>query len=167
MRKFLNLAIVLLLIFIVTIVTVYNTHPIVFKWLTGTARIIGKPVSAVVYTDGHINNEIQVYKDSCQMSADYLLRLKEFDKYGMLQFIHIDLNDKWVGRPVCSAIDCYDSIEGILFQGQTGSLFVDFKDNMKGYAFDSKLAFRANVIEFNLPPHVLKFNSVRIKLYKQ
>jgi hypothetical protein len=174
MRKFLILSIGLFLIFAVTMVIVYNTHPIVLKWLSGTARIIGKPINATVYTDGHPNNDIKVYQ--CEYNWDgkktkhdnyYLLSLKEFDPSWRLNFINVDTNVKKVGTSICTANSCYDFVEGVLFQDQTGSLFVDFKDNLKGLDFDPNLAFHGNEIKFNIPPHMLRFDSIRIELNKK
>lgn len=134
-----GLVLVCIIAIVVLIRQIYLTHPIVLKWLTGTARIIGKPINAIVYTDGQPNNDIKIYK--CEYKWDnkktrdsnyFLLSLKEFDKDGMLSFIHVDTNEKWVGRPVGTAIDCYDFVGGNLFQDETGSNFVDFKDDMKG-----------------------------------
>ncbi|GAC1311783.1 MAG: hypothetical protein NVSMB24_31990 [Mucilaginibacter sp.] len=140
-------------------------HPIMFKWLFGSARVIGKPIGAIVYTDGHINNNIKVYRNG-EKDNDYLISLKEFDKPGMLKFINLDLAEKWIGRPVGTNKDCYDVINGILFQSDAGARFVDFKDDMKGYSFEPHLAFTSREIKFNIPPNQLKFDSIRIELTK-
>jgi len=158
----------LLVIFAVIAGSVYLNHPIISKWIFGSARIIGKPINANVYTDGHINNDIKVYHYQKYWDGEntncYLLSLKEFDKIGMLKFINVDLKDKWIGRPVGTTKDDYDSINRNLFQSEVGSHFADFKDDMKGYDFDPKLTFNDTEIKFNIPPNQLKFNSIRIEL---
>src|SRR5450432_2347081 len=81
-----------------------HNHPIFLKYLIGEASSLGSPISAKVYTDGRFNSDIKVYKDS-KYKNDYLLSLKEFDTDGMLQYVNIDLDNKWVGRPVGSDYD--------------------------------------------------------------
>jgi hypothetical protein len=36
-------------------------HPIILKWLSGTAKQIGRPVSATVFTNGRGNHDIKVF----------------------------------------------------------------------------------------------------------
>ena len=59
-----------------------RNHPIILKWVTGNARCIGKPVNAIVYTNGQINNNIKVYKINTYWEGGenihYLLNLPEF-----------------------------------------------------------------------------------------
>jgi hypothetical protein len=159
---------VLFFLLIISAIAIYPTHPIILKWLTGEAKIIGKPINATVYTDGHINRDIIVYREkTCwggQKTNSYILKLKQFDKYGMLKFINIYLTDKWIGRPVGTSISDYDTIDGYLFQSETGSICSDFRDDMKGFNFDPHLQFTDIEIKFNVPLLYLKFNSVRIEL---
>ncbi|HZX58812.1 MAG TPA: hypothetical protein VFE54_08805 [Mucilaginibacter sp.] len=145
---------------IVIIGIVGHNHPIFLKYLIGEASSLGKPIPAKVYTDGHLNNGITVYNDS-KYKNDYLLSLKEFDTDGMLHYINIDLDNKWVGRPVSSD---YDTINGKLYQSEVGSHFIDFKNDVKGFDFDPKLNFDNRTIRLNVPPHWLKFDSIRIEL---
>lgn len=163
-----KIAVGLIILFAIAVSIINTNHPIVLKWLSGTARIIGKPVKATVYTDGTINNGIKVYSVDTYLDSKkthyYLLSLKEHDKDGMLKYINIDLKENWVGRPVGANDDCYDVINGYLFQGETGGLFVDFKNDMKGFNFDPCLTYKRKQIKFNVPPNWLKFGSVTIDL---
>jgi hypothetical protein len=138
------------------------------KWADGTARIIGKPINATVYTNGQINNGIKVYRVDKywdgERTNDYLLSLTEFDAEGKLKFINIDLKEKWIGRPGCTDTDCYKSIHGYLFQSETGGRFVPFDDDMKGYNFNPQLSFTDRQIRFNIPSNQLRFDSIRIEL---
>lgn len=145
---------------------IYSNHPILLKWLLGEANIIGKPLHATVYTDNHVTKNINVYtvRYPGEKRNDYLLSLKEADTDGMLKFILIEPNDQWVGRSVSSAKDSYDSIASILFQDDVGAHFVNFRDDMKGFAFDPQLTFTDGEIKFNMPPQMLKYNSVKIEL---
>lgn len=164
MLKALIIFCILVVAAIVAIGVIQHNHPIFLKYLANEASSLGHPISARVYTNGRLNNGIKVYKDS-HYKNDYLLSLKEYDKIGMLQYINIDLNDKWIGRPVGSNKNCYDTINGKLYQDEVGAHFIDFKDDMKGFNFDPKLKFNNTSIKFNLPPHWLKFDSIRIELH--
>ena len=170
-KKFLKILIVTVLIFAITAVLIYKTHPIVIKWIVGTARIIGKPVNATVFTNGIINNDIKVYRNNNaywnnEKTNDYVLSLKEFDREGKLKFINVDLNKKWkwVGRPAGTSIEDYDIINGNLFQSEVGSKFSSFQDDMKGYNFNPELTSTDKEIKFKVPPNELKFDSIRIVL---
>jgi hypothetical protein len=168
MNKIFKIFAVLITIIIAVFVIIYIKHPIISGWITGTVRTMSKPVNADVYTNGQINKDIKVYHDTVYWKGEkinnYLISLKEFDKEGLLEFINIDVDGKWIGRPVGFGSDCYDFINGTLFQSEVGSHFVDFKDDMKGFNFDPKLTFTNKEIKFNVPPHELKFDSVRIEL---
>jgi len=37
-------------------------HPIILKWVTGSARYNGKPIQAKVYTNGQVNCHIKVFQ---------------------------------------------------------------------------------------------------------
>lgn len=168
MNKFFKIFAAFIAIIIVAFVMIYRQHPIVIKWILGTARIMNKPLNADVYTNGKLNKDIKVYHDTVywngEKTNDYLISLKEFDKDGMLKFINIDIGNKWVGRSVGTSSDCYDYINGRLFQSEVGSHYVDFRDDMKGFSFDPHLTFTNKIIEFNVPPGELKFDFVRISL---
>jgi hypothetical protein len=169
LKKFLKLILGLLLIFAVAIGLTSIKHPIVLKWLSGTARIIGKPVDATVYTNGKVNHEIKIfhtnkYWGSSKKANNYIISLKESDTLSKLKFFNINLNEKWVGRPVSTANDDYDLIWGNLVQSETGGQFIPFQDDIKGFDFDPQLLFNDKQIKFNVPPNTLKFDSVRVEL---
>lgn len=158
--------IVLCLGAIIAIVVIERTHPILFKWLTGNARYIGKSINATVYTDGNISNKIKVYRNN-YLPDDYLLALSEPDGDGMLKYINLNLDKKWVGRPVSTNIRNYDVINESLYQSNVGAHFTDFRDDMKGFNFDPHLHHSGDTIKFNAPPGRLKFNTVLIVLPAQ
>ena len=162
LRKILKIVSGLLILLAVAIGLTSINHPIILKWVTGSARHLGKPMSATVYTNGQVNDHIQVfYTDE---PNNYLLSLTEYDSLGMLKFLNINLNEKWIGRPAGTSKNDYDFIEGHLFQSETGRHFSPFQDDMKGFGFDPQLSFTAKEIKFNVPPGKLKFDSVRIEL---
>ncbi|MES1225808.1 MAG: hypothetical protein ABUT20_60580, partial [Bacteroidota bacterium] len=167
--KLLKIVIGLLLLYVAVIGLTSIRHPIILKWAVGSARHIGKPVQTIVYTNGKINNGIKVfhvdrYWGSNDKANNYLLSLTEYDSSGMLKFFNIDLNEKWIGRPASTAEDDYDFIADHLFQSETGGHFTPFQNDIKGFDFDPQLSFTSRQIKFNVPPNMLKFDSVRIEL---
>lgn len=162
LRKPLKIVFGLLIFFAVAVGLTSINHPIILKWVTGYAKHHGKPIPATIYTNGQRNEHIKVfYTDE---ENNYLLSLAEYDSLGMWKFINIDLNEKWIGRPVGTSKNDYDFIAGHLFQSETGGHFTPFQDDIKGFNFDPQLSFTNRQIKFNMPPNKLKFDSVRIIL---
>ncbi|MBC5994843.1 hypothetical protein [Pontibacter cellulosilyticus] len=138
------------------------SHPIILKWVTGSAKHHGKPMPATVYTNGQVNDHIKVfYSDE---PKNYLLSFAEYDSLGMIKFLNVDLNEKRIGRPVATSKNDFDIIAGHLFQSETGRHFSPLQDDIKGVDFDSHLTFSDTEIKFNMPPNKLKFDSIRIEL---
>ena len=163
LRKLLKIVFGLLILFAVAVGLTSINHPIILKWVTGSARHFGKPIPATVYTNGQVNDHIKVfYSDEAN---NYLLSLAEYDSLGMFKFFNINLNEKWIGRSVGTPKNDYDFIAGHLFLSETGEHFSPFQDEMKGVNFDAQLSFTDRQIKFNMPPNELKLDSVRIKLH--
>ena len=158
-----------LLVIIAAIILIFLNHPIILKWFEGTARHIGRPVAATVYTDGKINPGIKVfhvdkYWGSSEIANNYLLDMAELDSMGRLKYLNINLKEKWIGLPISTSKRDYDLIMGHLFQSETGGHFTPFQDDMKGLGFDPQLLVTGKEIKFNMPPNKLKLDSVRIEL---
>ena len=169
LRNLLKIIVGLLFVFAVALGMTAISHPIILKWLTGSARHIGKPIRAIVYTNGQVNNGIKVfhvdkYWGNNRRANSYLLSMAEYDSIGMLRVFNINLSEKWIGRPVATSRKDYDFITGHLFQSETGGHFSPFQDEVKGFNFDPQLSFTARQIKFNVPPSKFKFDSVRIEL---
>jgi hypothetical protein len=163
LRKLLKIVLGLLVLFAVAVGLTSINHPIILKWVTGSARHFGKPIPATVYINGQVNDRIKVfYTDEAN---NYLLSLIEYDSSGVLKFLHINLTEKWIGSPVGMSENDYDLIAGHLFLSETGEQFSPFQDDMKGLNFDPQFSSTARQIKFNMPPNKLKFDSVRIKLH--
>jgi|SRR5688572_1979225 len=163
LRKLLKIVSGLLILFAVAVGLTSINHPIIFKWVTGSARHFGKPIPATVYTNGEVNTHIKVfYTDEAN---NYLLSLTEYDSLGTLKFFNINLNEKWIGKPAGTSKKDYDFIAGHLFQSEMGGHFSPFQDDVKGFNFDPEFSFADRQIKFNMPPNKLKFDSVRIRLH--
>jgi hypothetical protein len=162
LRKILKIVFGLLILFAVAVGLTSINHPIILKWVSGNARHHGKPIPAIIYTNGQVNDQVKVfYTDEADR---YLLSLAEYDSSGMLKFINIDLKEKWIGKPVATSKNDYDLIAGHLFQSEAGSHFTPFEDDIKGFNFDPELTFTGRQVKFNMPSNKLKLDSIRIIL---
>jgi hypothetical protein len=94
---------------------------------------------------------------------NYLVSLADYDSSGMLKFININLNKKWIGRPTGTSKNDYDFIAGHLFQSETGRHFSPIQDDIKDFNFDPQLSVNGKQIKFNLRLN-MRFDSVRIEL---
>lgn len=84
LRKFLKIVVGLLLLFAIVVGLAVTSHPIILKWLTGSARHIGKPIQATVYTNGLVNHDIKVFHEdkywgNNQKANNYLFGLTEYN----------------------------------------------------------------------------------------
>jgi len=169
-RNFFKILSGLTLVIICIVGLISINHPIILKWITGSARIIGRPISATVYTNGQINNDINVFhvdKYWNGKSADYFILNPLFiSDNNKLKFFSINRKDNFVGRPSSTNIRDYDVIAGLLFQSEVGGKFTSFGNDMKGYNFDTKLTFIGRQIILNIPPIAteLKCDSMRVEL---
>ena len=162
LRKFLKIVSGLLLLLAVAVGLTAINHPIILKWVTGSAKHHGKSIPATVYANGQVNNHINIfYTDEAN---SYLVSLAEYDSSGMLNFIYIDLNKKWIGRPVATSKNDYDLIAGHLFESKTAGQFLPFQDDRKVGNFEPQLSFTDKQIKFNMPPNKSKLDSIRIRL---
>lgn len=133
-------------------------HPIILKWVTGSARHHGMAIPATVYANGHATDRIKIFYSDKE--NNYLLSLAEYDSSEMLKFINIDLNERSITRPVATSKNDYDLIAGHLFQSKSAEHFTSFQD----MNFDPQVTFTAGQVKFNMPTNKLKLDSVRIIL---
>lgn len=163
LKIILGITVVICVAVIITGIAIHRQHPVLYQWISGGALCVGKPIKVTVYTDNQPNNSINVYRDK-RFRNDYLLALSKADRFGMLKYINLNLDEKWIGRPVSTNIDNYDVVNGSLYQSYVGAHFSDFRDNMKGYNFDPDLYHSGDTIRFNVPPGQLNFRQVMILL---
>jgi hypothetical protein len=169
--KFIKISIVLVILPVVVIAIIAINHPIFLKWCSGTARVVGKPITATIYADGKVNSAIKLFhvdKYWDGTKADYyLLNFSYADTKDSKEIISLNRQDNNVGRPVSLNKQDYDMIFGALYQSEVGSKFSSFKDDMKGYNFDPHLLFTDSTITFNLPPTAdqYKYDSIKIELF--
>lgn len=170
LRKLIKFVVGLLSLLAVAIGLTSINHPIILRWLTGTARLIGKPIAATVYADDQVNTDIKVFHVDKYWNgtpADYyLIHFIYADTKETREIISINSKDNYVGRPSSTNKNDYDNVFGRLFQGEVGGKFTLFTDDIKGYGFDPQLSITDSTIKFKLPPsaNAFKFDSVRIEL---
>ena len=152
----------LLILLAVAIGLTSINHPIILKWVTGSAKHHGKPIPAAIYTNGQVNEKVKVfYSDE---PNNYIVSLAEYDRSAMFKFFNINIAEKWIGRPVATSKNNYDLIAVHLFQSETGAHFSPFQDDMNGFNFDPQLSFTNKEIKFKMPPGQIHFYSIRIIL---
>jgi hypothetical protein len=171
LRKLLKIILGLLIVITVTAGLTSIDHPIILKWFLGTARVIGKPIKATVYTNGQINYDIKIFhvqKYHEGTDANYYIVYTPYtsDSTGLKVFIINKKGYSYVGRPSGTSIRDYDFIAGVLFQSDVGELFTTFQNDMKGYDFDPKLTINNRQIKLDVSPiaEELKCDSIRIEL---
>lgn len=168
-RKFLKISLAFLLLSFVIVCLISIKHPILRKWFFGQARFIGNPISANVYTNEQKNDSVKVYLGHAKYADGksgryFLIRLPESYQSSRLQYFIIDTTRLWVARASCVAIDCYDSINGWLFESEIAWRYVDFKDDMKGFDYDPELSVKDNQMKIYMPKEFPGFDSLRIQL---
>ncbi|MFI5160759.1 MAG: hypothetical protein ACHQHN_05750 [Sphingobacteriales bacterium] len=163
MRKFLLILAGLIVVIAIACGVIYFKHPIISKWLSDTARNIGKPIDATVYVNGHINDRIKVYRDK-KFKNDYIVSFVEINEVGALfKYIDIDLEKKMVGRPGSVATEDYDVVMGSLFMSDIAEHVTDVSRG-NDFTFDPKLSFTKNEIRFKIPAPSLNLDSMKIVL---
>lgn len=163
MRKFLLILAGLIVAIVITCGVIYFQHPILSKWLSDTARDIGKPIDATVYFNGHVTDSVKIYRDK-KFKNDYIVSFAKIDDLSnMYKYIDVDLEKKVIGRPPSFAIEDYDVVVGHLFMSDIAENVTDVTRG-SGFTFQPKLAFTQTEIRFRIPTSALKLDSVKIVL---
>jgi len=143
------------ILFLVFLIIFVYRHPIILKWMTGSAKVIGSPVRASVYADGKIDKKIRVFHSDKywdNSKADYyILYILSPYSYRTKHIISLDMYERYAGVPAITDKSSFDLVFGFLLQSETGTQFSDFRDEVKGYGFDPHLDISGKTIRFNLP----------------
>lgn len=165
--KLLKLVVGLFLILAVAVGLTSIKHPIVLKWVSGSARLVGSPISATVYTDGHVNEDIKIFHVDKYWNGEpadyYILYFPQADN-SRLKVLSLNRKDNFAGGPSSTSIWSYDIIAGLLFQSEVGSKFTPLQNGIKGFNFDPQLLFTDKQVTLNIPPAAkeLKCDSLRL-----
>ena len=145
----------LTILFSVFLILFVYRHPIVLKWMTGSARVIGSPLRASVYADGKMDKKIKVFHSDTYWDgrrADcYILYILSPYTYKTKHIVSLDIHDKYAGVPAFTDKKSFDLVFGILFQSETGTQFSDFRNSVTGYGFDPHMDISGKTIRFYLP----------------
>jgi hypothetical protein len=143
------------ILFCVFLMVFVYRHPIILRWITGSARVIGWPVRASVFSDGEIDKRIKVFHSDKYWDKSngdyYILYIHSPYTYNTKHIISLDKPGKYAGVPAATDKNSFDLIFGILFQSKTGTQFSDFRDDVKGYGFDPHIDISGKIIRFRLP----------------
>lgn len=141
-------------------------HPILLRWMVGSARSVGKPLDLSLYTNGQPNQNVKVFRvESYWDGAPAHQYVLYFPSGKFRNVIIVNMDYSFVASPSCTAVDCYDIVRGRLFQSEVGAHFSDYRGE-KGYHFDPRLAVSPSGFNFILPPSQaseLGCDSVRVK----
>jgi hypothetical protein len=142
-------------LFSVLFIVVIYRHPIILKWMKGSARLVGLPMRAKVYSDDKIDHQIKVFHSDSywdgRKAEYYILYIISPYTYKTKHIIRLDIRDKNAWVPAKTDKTAFDLVFGILFQGETGTQFSDFRDEVNGYGFDPDINVSGRNIRFNLP----------------
>lgn len=166
-RKHLSIVVGLILVVSVVLGVASINHPIILKWLTGSARLVGTPINATVYLNGHMNKDIKVFHVDKYWNgepADYYILYFQHVDNSPLKILSLNRREKYAGSPSSTSIRDYDIVGGLLFQSEVGSKFTAMQDDMKGFNFDPLLLITDEQITLNIPPTAkeLKCDSIRL-----
>jgi hypothetical protein len=169
LRKLLRVVVGLLLIFAVIVGLASINHPILLKWVAGSARLVGRPIKATVYANGRVNKDIKVYQVDEYWDgepANYYILYFSYADSSRLKILRLNKQENFAGVPSSTSIRDYDIVTGLLFQGEVGSKFSRLQDDIKGLNFDPQLTFTDKQITLNIPPTAieLKCDSLRVVL---
>jgi hypothetical protein len=141
------------LILILTIFIFIN--PIVGKFLTGTARIIGKNINCEVYIEGTKKIEAKLYKSDSNFAENekrnyLILYLRNVKNYKGIPVIVIDKENRIVMFPNASKKD-YNLVFGNLLQSDSGAnVMIPINDELKGFGVEPNLIITEKKIEFEI-----------------
>lgn len=154
----------------IAVIFLFFEYPILGKWIIGSARPIGKPISCEIKINGIEYVNAKIFRQTTDFygttDRDYLiLFIPKKNKSNGRNVLVIDRVNNVIRRPNSNKRD-YEIICNYLFQSESGAnTMVPINDGMKGMGFDPNLKFVNTLIEFDLPvwsEH--KISKVEIKL---
>ena len=139
---------------LITVITMYST-PIIGKYLTGTARIIGKETRTDIFINGKKKSDAKLFISKSNFEEtkkhDYLiLYLDEVKDYRGIPVLIIDKDHKILMFSNSSKKD-YDIIFKNLFQSDAGAnVMIPVNNELKGLEFEPDLKIEKDVIKFKI-----------------
>lgn len=144
-------------------------HPILLKWVSGSARQLGRPINSAVYRNGIIDKKLKVFHVNHYWNgepADYYLLYSADSKNSRLKVISLNKKDNYAGLPAATNILDYDLVGGVLFQSEVASKFTTFQHDLKGFGYDPDIRFEQKGILLNVQSEVgSRRDSVRVSIW--
>ena len=163
MKKKKVILILVLLISSLILIFIYQNQ-IFLKYITNSARIIGKEKSVKIYTNGELNQNIKLFSVTTYFNgkpANYDLLV--FNEKVSRNVISINYDNNYIGLPTSTNEKDYKIIYGNLIQSDMGGKFTPINDAFKGFDFEPELNIKGKTIKFNLPSDQFKIDSIRIE----
>lgn len=144
------IVIAILIIFVITVIR----NPIIAKFLSGTARIIGKETRSEIYINGkrELNAKLFIAKSNFEETEkrDYLiLYLRNLKDYNGTPVLIIDRENQIVKIPNASEKDYNLVFENLLQSDSGANVMIPINNKIKGLAFEPNLKFADKKITFN------------------
>ena len=153
-RRIIIAGLTVLILGSVLLVYLFESHPIVLKSITGSARILPSALNASIKIDGVTQSAARCFQIKSHFNGEpadeFVLWLPaSSDVYGR-DILLIDRANNQVGRPNTTNED-YDLLwNRFLFQSESGSRYVSFT-SAKSYAQDPELEFTDKSLRFSVP----------------
>jgi hypothetical protein len=130
-------------------------HPIILKAATGTARVLSSTASVTIKIDGQIDRSAKCFFSKSRFDGkpadDLVLWLPNVDAHYGRNVLIVDRLNGNVGLPNTGELDYYLLWNRFLFQSETGSGWVGFKD-AKLDKQDPHLELSDSHVTFVVPP---------------
>ena len=158
------IVIAILLIFVITVFR----NPIIAKFLSGTARIIGKEIRSEIYINGkrELNAKLFIAKSNFEETEkrDYLiLYLRNLKDYNGTPVLIIDRENQIVKIPNANEKDYNLVFENLLQSDSGANVMIPINNKIKGLGFEPNLKFADKKITFNtLEDNII--NQILIKM---
>lgn len=140
---------------LISVITVFR-NPILGKFLTGSARLIGKETKSEIYINGkrELDAKLFILKSNFDETEkrDYLiLYLRDLKDYNEIPVFIIDKENQIVNIPNASEKDYNLVFENLLQSDSGANVMVPINNNFKGFGFEPNLIFEEQKISFKIP----------------
>lgn len=152
---FKKLFIFVLVSFVLVTIIIVLRNPIIGKFFSGTARLIGKETKSEIYIDGKKKSDAKLFLSRSNFEEtekrDYLiLYLRDVKDYDGIPVLIIDKENQIVKFPNSNEKD-YDVVFENLLQSDSGAnVMVPLNNKLKGLGFEPNLKIENNVIKFKM-----------------
>lgn len=144
---------IIITILLISVIIVFR-NPIIAKFLSGTARIIGKEIRSEIYINGkrELNAKLFIAKSNFEETEkrDYLiLYLRNLKDYNGTPVLIIDRENQIVKIPNANEKDYNLVFENLLQSDSGANVMIPINDKIKGLGFEPNLKFEDKKITFN------------------